>query len=82
MGLDKYMKIRLNSLPPATPLPFDLYVTIGGRFVHYLRSGDKIAATKIVKFESKAPESFFILAAERAVSEIHPRRFVKRSTDD
>ncbi|MBX3022621.1 MAG: HD domain-containing protein [Bdellovibrionales bacterium] len=65
MALDKYMKIRLNSLPPATAIPFDLFVSIGGRHVHYLRAGDKIAAQKIVKFESKAPESFYILAAER-----------------
>jgi putative nucleotidyltransferase with HDIG domain len=59
------MKIRLNSLPPATPVPFDLFVSIGGRFVHYLRSGDRIEAQKIMKFESKAPESFYILSAER-----------------
>lgn len=62
---NKYMKIRLNSLPPATALPFDLFVTIGGRLVHYMRSGDKIAAAKILKFESKAPEAFYILASER-----------------
>lgn len=66
MALDKYMKIRLNSLPPATAIPFDLFVSIGGRFVHYLRSGDQIGADKILKFENRAPESFYILAAERA----------------
>lgn len=66
MALDKYMKIRLNSLPPATAIPFDLFVSIGGRFVHYLRGGDKIGADKILKFENRAPESFYILAAERA----------------
>lgn len=65
MSLDKYMKIRLNSLPPATAIPFDLYVSIGGRFVHYLRAGDKLEAAKISSFEKKAPESFYILAAER-----------------
>jgi len=61
----KYMKIRLNSLPPYQPIPFDLYVSIGGRFVHYLRAGDKLDAEKILNFEKKAPESFFILSAER-----------------
>lgn len=66
MAIEKYMKIRLNSLPPAQPIPFDLYVSIGGRFVHYLRAGDKLKATKIATFEKKAPESFYILAAHRA----------------
>jgi HD-GYP domain-containing protein (c-di-GMP phosphodiesterase class II) len=65
MGADKYMKIRLNSLPPATPLPFDLFVSIGDHFVHYLRTGNKIEAEKIQKFENKAPESFYILDSER-----------------
>jgi putative nucleotidyltransferase with HDIG domain len=66
MSLDKYMKIRLNSLPPRTPLPFDLFVAIGGRYVHYLRAGDSLEAEKISSFEKKAPESFYIFAADRA----------------
>jgi putative nucleotidyltransferase with HDIG domain len=66
LASDKYMKIRLNSLPPMQPIPFDLFVSIGGRQVHYLRAGDKLKAEKISTFEKKAPESFYILAAERA----------------
>lgn len=61
----KYMKIRLNSLPPVQPIPFDLFVQIGDRFVHYLRAGDRLQAEKILSFEKKAPESFYILSAER-----------------
>ncbi len=65
MSLDKYMKIRLNSLPPGRKIPFDLFVTIGGRIIHYLRAGDKISAVKLDHFERKAPEQFYILATER-----------------
>jgi putative nucleotidyltransferase with HDIG domain len=60
------MKIRLNSLPPLTAIPFVLFISIGERFVHYMRAGDKLMAEKITSFEKKAPEAFFILAAERA----------------
>lgn len=66
LATEKYMKIRLNSLPPQQAIPFDLFVAIGGRQVHYLRAGDKLMAEKISNFEKKAPESFFILAAERS----------------
>jgi putative nucleotidyltransferase with HDIG domain len=62
----KYMKIRLNSLPPLHVIPFDLFVSIGGRPVHYLRAGDKLEASKISNFEKKAPESFYILNSERS----------------
>ncbi len=65
MSIDKYMKIRINSLPPHKSIPFDLFVSIGGRIIHYLRSGDKLSALKIDHFERKAPEQFYILAAER-----------------
>ncbi len=66
MTSEKYMKIRLGSLPPAQSIPFDLYVSIGGRYVHYLRAGDKLKAAKIASFEKKAPDSFYIAAANRA----------------
>jgi putative nucleotidyltransferase with HDIG domain len=69
----KYMKIRLNSLPPFKAIPFDLFVLIGDHFVHYLRAGDKLQAEKIVSFEKKAPEAFFILAVERG----HYQKFVR-----
>lgn len=65
MAIEKYMKIRLNSLPPLQAIPFDLFVAIGGRYVHYLRAGDKLQAEKIMNFEKKAPESFYIIASER-----------------
>lgn len=63
---DKYMKIRLASLPPVHPIPFDLFVHIGNHYVHYLRAGDKLQGEKILSFEKKAPEAFFILSAERS----------------
>lgn len=66
MSLDQYMKIRLHSLPPHKAIPFDLFVTIGGRIIHYLRAGDKMSSAKLDHFERKAPEQFYILAAERA----------------
>lgn len=69
----RYMKIRLHSLPPSQPVPFDLFVLIGERFVHYLRAGDQIPAEKVMSFEKKAPESFFIAASERA----HYQSFVR-----
>ncbi len=53
-------------MPPHKCIPFDLFVMIGGRIIHYLRSGDKLSALKIDHFEKKAPEQFYILAAERA----------------
>lgn len=65
MSEDKYMKIRLNSLHPSAPVPFDIFVQIGERHIHYLRAGDRLAAEKIESFERKAPDAFYVYASER-----------------
>lgn len=66
MENDKFMKIRLNSIHPSAPVPFDIFIQIGERHIHYLRAGDRIEAGKIENFEKKAPDAFFIYSSERA----------------
>lgn len=63
----KHMKIRLNSLPPGQPLPFDLFIQVADHFVHYLRAGHSLEEKKIINFEKKAPESFYIRMSDRLV---------------
>ena len=63
---DSFIKVRLNSLNPNETIPFDLYVHIGEKQIHYLRAGDKLSLEKLSKFEDKAPDSFFVKASERA----------------
>lgn len=61
----KYARIRLNSIPAGVPIPFDLFVQLGQRHLHYLRAGDRLEAHKIQTFENKAPELFYVAAADR-----------------
>jgi HD-GYP domain-containing protein (c-di-GMP phosphodiesterase class II) len=65
MAEEKYIKIRLNSIHPSAPVPFDIFVHIGEKFIHYLRAGDRLAADKIQNFERRAPDQFFIYSNER-----------------
>lgn len=60
----KYMKIRLNSLHPAVAVPFELFVKINNRMIHYLRAGDSLIAEKIEDFDRKAPDAFYIYEHE------------------
>src|ERR1035437_4251883 len=61
----KYTRVRLNSLPAGQAIPFDLFVLIGSKYIHYLRAGDKLEASKLHSFEKKAPEAFFVKIEER-----------------
>lgn len=60
-----FIKIRLNSLYAKAPIPFDLYVLINGKQIHYLRAGDMLEQEKLKKFDNKAPDSFFVKTEDR-----------------
>lgn len=60
MSLTEHFRIRLTSLHPSKPIPFDIFIHVGSRMVHYLRAGDSISQEKLLSFESKAPDKFFI----------------------
>ncbi len=60
-----FIKVRLNSLYAQAPIPFDLYVLINNKQIHYLRAGDKLDQTKLAKFENTAPDNFFLKNEDR-----------------
>lgn len=63
--LDNHFKIRIHSLHADRPIPFDLFVSINKKYVHYLRAGDHLSQHKIDAFEKKAPDSFYIQLKDR-----------------
>ena len=77
MDQSKYLKIRLNSIHPSAPVPFDIFVSINDRLIHYLRSGDQITAEKIQNFEKKAPDNFFIYHSEKS----NYKQYIHRQMD-
>lgn len=48
----QYFNVRVGCLRANTTLPFDLYLFIQNRHVHYLRAGDVLKAEKMAKLES------------------------------
>lgn len=55
-----YFCIRIKSLPPFRPIPFQLFVYINGSYFLYLKAGDSLSESRIVDFETKHPRSLFI----------------------
>ena len=62
---DSFIKVRLNSLNPNEPIPFDLFVRISDKQIHYLRAGDKLSLEKLSQLEAKARDSFFVKSGDR-----------------
>src|SRR5690606_3512975 len=76
---EKFVKVRLNSLYSQEPIPFDLYVLINNKQIHYLRAGDKLTQEKLEKFENKAPDNFYIVEERRSDYKKYVHHNLRRS---
>lgn len=68
---EQFIKVRLNSLNTAEAIPFDLYVRLGEKQIHYLRAGDTLTSDKLQKFETKAPDALFVKSEDRPAFKIY-----------
>lgn len=58
-----FLKIRLSSIHPSSPLTFNIYVQINNHFTLYLREGEKLTHEKLQSLASKAQGDFFYVRA-------------------
>lgn len=63
--MDQYFKIRVNSLNTDKAISFDLYVYINEHFVLYLRAGSTIPPDKLVNFQKKNTDVFYVHEKDR-----------------
>lgn len=60
----QYFQIRVGVLRSGAPLPFDVYVQLGSRHVHYLKQGDVLTDEKISKL--KDSDQFSVPLTQRS----------------
>lgn len=58
-----YFQIRVGTLLPNRPIPFDLYVQLHQKFVRYLPLGETLSEEKISKLNSS--DQFFVPSVQR-----------------
>lgn len=49
MDQTPYFKIRVGSLLPNSPIPFDVHILLNGKYITYVRAGDSITQEKLNK---------------------------------
>jgi HD-GYP domain-containing protein (c-di-GMP phosphodiesterase class II) len=62
---NNFFQIKVGTLIPNTPFPFDLYVLVNRRHIHYLRQGEILTLDKISKLS--ASEQFFVPMEQRSL---------------
>lgn len=60
-----YFRVRVATVVPDLPITFDLFVHINGRFVHYLRPGERLSSLKIQNLDRG--NVFFVPTGQRAL---------------
>lgn len=63
MGDENYFKIRLGTLRANAALPFDIFVFVNQKFIHYMQQGDSFTDEKLGKLKSS--DQFFVPTSQR-----------------
>ncbi len=63
-----YFRIRLTTIRPFQPVPFDIFIYIDGKMINYLKTGDSLRAEKVVSLHQKdSGETFFVALADKQI---------------
>lgn len=63
MSEENYFKIRVGTLRAGISLPFDLFVSVNNKYIHYLHAGGSLTDEKIEKLRKS--DQFFVPASQR-----------------
>jgi putative nucleotidyltransferase with HDIG domain len=59
-----YYSIRINTIRGSEPVPFDLYVPVGAKYVHYTHAHDDVEEERLKTLKKHGLKKFFILSAD------------------
>lgn len=66
MNLADFFRIRLTTIRPLEPIPFDIFIFIDGKMINYLKRGHSIRAEKVLSLHQKdSGETFFVSMADK-----------------
>lgn len=76
MSNQDFFRIRLSTIRPLEPVPFDIYIHIDGKMISYLKMGDSLKGEKVISLHQKdTGESFFVTNPNKQIY----RDYVKNS---
>ncbi len=62
----EYFRIRLSTIRPNEPIPFDIFLHLDGKIINYARQGHSLTKEKVFSLNKKdSGESFFVAAANK-----------------
>jgi len=77
MAEQEYSPIRVNTLRGDLKIPFDIYIKVGDRYIHYCRSGDSFEGKRLERLKSKKLKKMYI----RPEDEIPYAQYMEQNID-
>lgn len=77
MADPEYSSIRVNTLRGDLKIPFDVYVKIAGKFIHYCRAGESFEGKRLERLRAKKLKRMFI----RPEDQIPYDQYLEQSID-
>lgn len=56
----EYLPVRINTFRPGHPVQFDVYIAIGGKHLHYIRSLEAFDENRLLNLKGKGVKKMFI----------------------
>lgn len=79
--MSDYAPIRVSTLRGDLPIPFDAYVRVAGKYIHYLRKGDSFEGKRLNKLKEKKLLTMFILVEDEQLYRNYMTENIDRAYD-
>jgi len=76
---ETYLPIKIKSIHPLEPVPFNVFVLINKKYLHYLREGTSLTEKKLESLKKKDSDLFYIHAADKPAYKKYIHRVLERS---
>jgi HD-GYP domain-containing protein (c-di-GMP phosphodiesterase class II) len=81
MSTNDYFRIRLSTIRPSEPVPFEIFIYVDGKMISYLKQGDTMESEKVISLHQKdTGESFFVTNPNKQIYRDYVKSSMNSST--
>ncbi len=81
MAETDFIAVRVNTLRGDIKIPFDIYVKVAGKFIHYCRSGSSFEGARLERLKAKKLKKMFIRPEDEAPYELYLEQSIDSAFD-
>lgn len=76
-----YIPVRVNTLRGDIKIPFDIYIRVAGKYIHYCRAGDSFEGQRLARLKKKKLKEMFIRQDDKPPYEQYLEQSIEAAFD-